>query len=66
MDESNPTNFTHPQAFVQPSADTYPVTKTVLDMYSKTNRTISITDATMASTGRIPSGAIGGRDLFHE
>jgi hypothetical protein len=65
-DQSNPTNFTHPQNFHAPSADSYPVTKTVLDMYSKTQRTISIPDAATASTGRIPQGVPGAGDLFHE
>lgn len=62
-DESNPTNFTHAQNFRTPPADQYPQTKTVLDMYSMTNRTISITSA---GQERIPSGQPGGRDLFHE
>lgn len=67
MDESNSsTSSFHQQAFVQPPADTYPQTKTILDMYTKTLRTITITSPTMASDGRIPEGVPGAADLFHE
>jgi hypothetical protein len=61
--ESNPQEFWPVQNYVAPAADSYPVTKTVLDMYTKTTRTISITAAGQET---IPSGQPGGRDLFHE
>jgi hypothetical protein len=65
-DQSNPLNFVHAQNYSAPAADSYPVTKTVLDMYSKTQRTIEIPDANTASTGRIPQGVPGAGDLFHD